>query len=174
MHLEVLILETFILVLLEGGTENHRKILIHWKNINQKYYSSDYYDASVNKYSVKCGALLRFWENKGWINEIDPYGWFQWYLRYWLSRRSEDDERKVNRWIKTIGRFRGKLVKMIEGAGSKFDDYSISPKIRQILLHSGLWINWVITSLTDKESYKKQKKDILKKKLLTIINKTKK
>ena len=31
---------------------------------------------------VKCGTLLRFWENKGWINPIDPYGWFQWYFRY--------------------------------------------------------------------------------------------
>ena len=31
--------------------------------------------------------------------------------------------------------FRGKLVKMIKDEGSKFDDYSISPKIRQILLH---------------------------------------
>ena len=27
-----------------------------------------------------CGTSLRFWENKGWIIEIDPYGWFQWYL----------------------------------------------------------------------------------------------
>ena len=27
--------------------------------------------------------------------------------------------------------------KMIKGVGSKFDDYSISPKIRQILLHWG-------------------------------------
>ena len=26
---------------------------------------------------------------------------------------------------------------MIRDAGSKFDDYSISPKIRQILLHGG-------------------------------------
>ena len=34
-------------------------------------------------------------------------------------------------------RFRGKLVKIIRDAGSKFDDYSISPKIRQILLHWG-------------------------------------
>ena len=26
------------------------------------------------------GTILRFWENKGRINEIDPDGWFQWYL----------------------------------------------------------------------------------------------
>ena len=36
-----------------------------------------------------------------------------------------------------MSRFRGKLVKMIRVAGSKFDDYSISPKIRIILLHWG-------------------------------------
>ena len=36
-----------------------------------------------------------------------------------------------------MNRIRGKLVKMIRDAGSKFDDYSISPKIRQILYHSG-------------------------------------
>ena len=38
---------------------------------------------------------------------------------------------------KTDCRFRGKLVKIIRNAGSKFDDYSISPKIRQILLYRG-------------------------------------
>ena len=38
---------------------------------------------------------------------------------------------------KIVSRFRGKLVKIIRDAGSKFDDYSISPKIRQILLHWG-------------------------------------
>ena len=38
---------------------------------------------------------------------------------------------------KIVSRFRGKLVKMIKDAGSKFDDYSISPKIRQLLLHWG-------------------------------------
>ena len=31
----------------------------------------------------------------------------------------------------------GKLLKIIKDAVSKFDDYSISPKIRQILLHWG-------------------------------------
>ena len=38
---------------------------------------------------------------------------------------------------KIVSRFRSKLVEMIRDAGSKFDDDSISPKIRQILLHSG-------------------------------------
>ena len=47
------------------------------KDVNQKYYFSDYDDVSVNKYSVKCGTSLRFWEDNGWTNSIDPYGWFQ-------------------------------------------------------------------------------------------------
>ena len=38
---------------------------------------------------------------------------------------------------KIVSRFRGKLVKMIRNAGSKYDDFSILPKIRQILLHWG-------------------------------------
>ena len=38
---------------------------------------------------------------------------------------------------KVVSRFRGKLVKMIKDTVSKFDDYSISPKIRQVLLHWG-------------------------------------
>ena len=63
----------------------------HLKDIDQKFYYSDYYDVSVNKYGVKCGTLVRLWENKGWLNKIDCYGWFQWYSMYW------NDERKINR-----------------------------------------------------------------------------
>ena len=84
------------------------------KNIDQKYYCSSYYDCGVNKYGVKCGTSLRFWENKAWINEIDPYEWFQWYFRYWLGRRSKDDERKIIRQKRIARRFSGKLVKMLK------------------------------------------------------------
>ena len=68
------------------------------KNIDQKYYCSNYYDISVNKYLVKCGTSLRFWEDEGWINPIDPYGWFQCYFRYWLGRRSLHDKTQINIW----------------------------------------------------------------------------
>ena len=91
----------------------------------------------MNKYGVKCGTLLRFCKNKGWINKINLCCWFQWYFRYWLGRRLKYDERQINRWRRIVSRFRGKLVKMIKDVGNKFDDYSISPKIRQILLHWG-------------------------------------
>ena len=51
------------------------------KDIDQKYYCSDYYNVSVDKYGVKCRISLRFWENIGWIKKIDPYACFQWYLK---------------------------------------------------------------------------------------------
>ena len=46
------------------------------KDVDQKYYCSSYDDASI-----KCGTSLRFWENKGWIHSINPYGWFQWLVK---------------------------------------------------------------------------------------------
>ena len=91
----------------------------------------------MSKYKVKTKASQTFWENNGYINKIDPYGWFQWYFRYLLGRRSKDDERQINRWKDIVSGFRGKLVKMIRDSGSKFDDFSILLKIRHILLHWG-------------------------------------
>ena len=61
----------------EKWYENSRKEFAHLKNIDAKFYASDYYDENVNKYGVKCGTSLRFWKNKSWINKIDPYGWCQ-------------------------------------------------------------------------------------------------
>ena len=54
-----------------------------------------------------------------------------------LGRRSADDERQINRWKGVLSIFRGKLVKVIKMAllNGEFNDYSISSKIRQILLH---------------------------------------
>ena len=93
----VLILEMFFLILIKNGIKIQRKEFFHLKDIDAKFYVSYYYDVNANKYGVKCGTSLRFWENKGRINKIDPYGWFQWYYRYWLGRRSKDDKRQINR-----------------------------------------------------------------------------
>ena len=98
------------------------------ESIDKKYYCSEFYDVSLNCHRVEVGTSLRFWEKKGWINEIDPYGWFQWYFRYWKGRRSKDDQRQIGRWKRIVSRFVGILKKLI----SKGKD---SLKIRQVLLH---------------------------------------
>ena len=35
------------------------------KNIERRYYCSNYYDVKLNKYGVKCGTSLRLWKNNG-------------------------------------------------------------------------------------------------------------
>ena len=55
-----LILETFVLVLMEHGTKIHGKNSMNKKNIDQKYSSSNYYDVKLNKCKVKTGTSLRF------------------------------------------------------------------------------------------------------------------
>ena len=96
----------------------------------------------INKYGKKVGTTLEFWEDKNWINKQDPYGWVQWYCEFYSGRRSKDDARQIKRWKQLTGpngRFRKWLVTQILKKGTKKDwnNYSISPAIRQTLQHWG-------------------------------------
>jgi len=100
--------------------------------------SSSLYDASRNKYKVKCGASLEEWESSGWMREQDPYGWFQWYCRFYQGRRTEDDSRQIGRWSNCAGekgRWKNNLISKIVKAGCAWDNTNISPVVRQTLLH---------------------------------------
>ena len=108
-------------------------------DIDKKITSSKY-DKNVNKYKVKCGSKLEAWEKSGWIVEQDPYGWFQWYCRFYMGRRTDDDERQVKRWLAFAGpkgRFKKNLINKIKDNNADIDDYTISPVIRQSLQHWG-------------------------------------
>ena len=68
----------------------------------------------------------------------DPRGWFQWYCRFFCGRRSHDDERQIQRWAACAsmrGRWRNQLCGAIAKASKHADDASVSPVIRQTLLH---------------------------------------
>jgi hypothetical protein len=56
------------------------------------------HDATLNCFGVSASQSLAEWRRKGWIDDQDPRGWFQWYCRYFRGRRSADDERQVRRW----------------------------------------------------------------------------
>jgi hypothetical protein len=113
------------------------------------------YDTDVNKYKVKCGGTLDMWESSGWISPIDPYGAFQWYCRFYLGRRSTDDDRQISRFNGVMGpkgRFRNQLIGKCSAAGKTFDDPSVSPVIRQSLQHWG----YALTQ-ADADAYCKKK-----------------
>ena len=103
--------------------------------------TSSTYRNAINKYGVKCGGSLGMWESSGWISDADPYGWFQWYCRFYQGRRCSDDGRQISRWCKSAGlrgRFRSQICNKIIAAGTTAGDKKISPVIRQTLLHWGL------------------------------------
>jgi hypothetical protein len=103
----------------------------------------DEYDKSYNFFGVKVGSTLKEWEEHHWIKKWDPYGWFQWYCHFYEGRRiPEYDEWQIKRWQQTAGknsRFYLRLINML--AGKKKSDFSVSPKIRQTLLHWGVFVS---------------------------------
>ena len=118
--------------------ENQHEEFEFLEDIPDEQLSRKTFDYSLNFYKVKAGSSLLDWESKGWIKSQDPYGWVQWFCRFHTGRRSEDDERQIDRWNKYCGpksgRWRTNLINKVKAAGGDIDDHSISPVVRQGLL----------------------------------------
>mmetsp|Transcript_5852 Transcript_5852/g.11740 ORF Transcript_5852/g.11740 Transcript_5852/m.11740 type:complete len:347 (+) Transcript_5852:58-1098(+) len=118
------------------------------QGLDKKMLTSSSYNVKLNKWGAKCGGSLGMWESSGWISDVDPYGWFQWYCRFFQGRRTDDDDRQVKRWAALAGpkgRFRNGLIKKILNSGLKeaqaIGSSTISPVVRQTLWHWGMEID---------------------------------
>lgn len=83
----------------------------------------------LNHFGIRASMPLSYWRAKGWINKQDPHGWFEWYCRYYLGRRSPDDERQIKRW-RAISRHIAQVKK-----NCKARDLTCRAKQRQAILH---------------------------------------
>jgi len=86
-------------------------------------------DKKLNCFGVHASQSLAEWRRKGWIREQDPRGWFQWYCRYYIGRRSEDDLRQIKRW-RAITRHTSQIAK-----NCRVGDMFCRPGQRQAVLH---------------------------------------
>ncbi len=87
------------------------------------------HDPKLNYFGVNASQPLSEWRRKGWIHPQDPRGWFQWYCRYYMGRRTDDDARQIGRW-RAIARHAAAIVKNCAPR-----DLRCRPRQRQALLH---------------------------------------
>ena len=136
-----------------------------WKDIPDTELVSKTYDIHVNKYNVRVGTSLDFWENKGWITKHHPYGWVEWYCDFHQGNRGPDDERQIQRWKSLAGprgRFMRFLVTLIVKKNAKWNDETISPKIRQVLQHWGYRLTYADYNNEIRRRNSKSPKDLKK------------
>ena len=87
-------------------------------------------DHHLNYFSVDASQPLSEWRKKGWIHAQDPRGWFQWYCRYYMGRRTDaEDQRQIKRW-RAFSRHLGAVKKYCEPF-----NHQCRKKQRQALLH---------------------------------------
>ena len=116
-----------------------------FKGIDKGSYCSCRYLIKVNYFKVKSGQNQKEWEAAGWIHKDDPRGWFEWYCKYYMGRRHEDDGRQIKRWLAFCGpkgRWRNIIYMKIHSArrGLVFSQ-DISRRIQQSLLHWSYIVN---------------------------------
>lgn len=108
-------------------TDGRKEFPVDW--FTNAKFSPKKADPTLNFFGITASKPLSYWKMKDWIHPQDPRGWFQWYCRYYVGRRSDDDKRQIKRWRQMVRHIAQVKKHCMVG------DLDCRKKQRQALLH---------------------------------------
>ena len=125
-----------------ANLEDYKELFkYHFDGLDTSLYLGEKYSPKLNAFKTRSGMPYEYWKEMGWMNERDPYGWFEWWCKYEMGQRGNDDDRQIIRWQNFCGisgRWRLDIYRKIDNNNG---NYNISRRVQQSLLHWGYVVN---------------------------------
>ena len=109
-------------------------------DVSPHLYLGNKYKPKMNMFKTRSGMNYDYWTEMNWMHKDDPYGWLEWYIKYYNGRRHPDDDRQIKRWQDFCG-VNGRWRKRIYSRIYETNNINVSPRIQQSLLHWGYMVN---------------------------------
>lgn len=113
-----------------------------FEGLQENKYNLKEQDKSVNCFKVLAGKSYQWWFERNLISEIDPLGWFEWYIHYYYGRRCYDDQRQIMRWFNFKSRqssiYRTLILKSKYSVKQVNENNNIYPGMKQSFIQWGI------------------------------------
>jgi hypothetical protein len=101
-------------------------------------YALAIYNQGINYFNVSLDPMNRTFSMPIGLKRMHPFGWFEWYCKYFYGEESKADEHRIKQWVMSINQHWFYIAtSAYTGVGNRFTDLTFLPPRRQALLEFG-------------------------------------